>query len=196
MEVEIEAKFLDIDIGAVRERLASLGAKRMYPEVLMRRENFDYSDRRLFKVNGWVRLRDEGDKVTLSYKQLHDRTLHGTKEASVVVGNYVGTKKFLEAIGFVPYSYQETKRELWILNDVEVAIDTWPWVPSFLEIEGESEVSVRTVSQKLGLDWSEAGHGSVEIVYQKHYDVTEDEINGWQKIVFSPVPSWLEEKRK
>ena len=112
----------------------------------MRRENFDYPDRRLDKVNGWIRLRDEGDQVTLSYKQLFDRTIHGTKEVSLIVGDYKKAKKFLVAIGINPYSYQETKREQWMLGRTEITIDTWPWVPPFLEIEAEDEKSVKAVA--------------------------------------------------
>lgn len=47
----------------------------------MRRKNYDYPDKKLEKVNGWARLRDEGDKVALSYKQLNDRSVNGMKEA-------------------------------------------------------------------------------------------------------------------
>jgi len=32
-------------------------------------------------------------------------------------------------------SYQETRREKWMLDDAEVTIDTWPWIPTFIEIE-------------------------------------------------------------
>jgi adenylate cyclase class 2 len=88
METEIEVKFPDIDQEALRSSLKEKGAILEYPEVLMRRKTFDYSDRRLNKIGGWIRVRDEGDKITLSYKQLNDRTLHGTKEIDVVVDDF------------------------------------------------------------------------------------------------------------
>jgi adenylate cyclase, class 2 len=101
METEIEAKFPDVDADALRLALKEKSAILEHPEVSMRRKNYDYPDRRLEKMGGWIRVRDEGDKVTLSYKQLNDRTLHGTKEVNVVVDDFDRTCQFLEAIGTV-----------------------------------------------------------------------------------------------
>ncbi|MEK7113697.1 MAG: hypothetical protein AAB873_02615, partial [Patescibacteria group bacterium] len=68
--------------------------------------------------------------------------------------------------------------------------------PSFLEIEGPTEDLVKKVAFDLGFDWNKAMHGSVEPIYQMHYDVTEEEIDQWESITFIPVPEWLEKKRK
>jgi adenylate cyclase class 2 len=194
METEIEAKFTDIDSDALRTKLKETGATLVYPERPMRRKNYDHPDRGT--MLGWVRVRDEGDKITLAYKQLDDRGLHGTKEISVIVDSFEKTCAFLEAITLVTKSYQETKREKWMLDEVEVTIDTWPWVPTFVELEGPTEGSVKEAASKLGFEWSHAIHGSVEPVYQMHYDVTDEEIDNWDSITFTPVPDWLEAKRK
>ena len=191
----MEAKFLDIDMDNLRNKLIILNAKLIHPEVFMKRKTFDYSDNKLRKVGGWVRVRDEYDKITLSYKQLNDRTLHGTKETSVEVNDFEKTCQLLFDIGFIQKSYQETRREKWILDGNEITIDTWPWIPSFIEIEGNTEKSLRNVIKKLGLKIEEAMHGSVETVYQKHFDVTEDEIDKWESITFVDPPDWLERRR-
>ena len=81
------------------------------------------------------------------------------------------------------------------MGGVEVTIDTWPWIPTFVEIEGASETKLRDAADKLGLDWSKAMHGSVETAYQAYYQVSEDDVNGWESMTFSPVPSWLEARR-
>jgi adenylate cyclase class 2 len=195
MKTEIEAKFLDINPGYLRQKLKSLNAKLVNAEREMKRKNFDFDDGRLHKKNGWIRLRDEGNKVMLAYKQLNDRTLTGTKEVNVEVIDFDAACDFLESIGLKVKSYQETKRESWLLNDVEVEIDNWPWIPQYVELEGKSEQAVRSIANKLGLDWSKALYGSVEIAYQSYFDFTEDEIDSWQEIVFSPTPDWLESKR-
>ena len=101
----------------------------------------------------------------------------------------------LEAIGMKMKSYQETKRESWLLDDVEIEIDTWPWIPQFVEFEGKSEEIVINISAKLGFNWEKALHGSVETAYQAIYNVSEDEINSWEEIRFIPIPVWLESKR-
>ncbi|MDZ4229734.1 MAG: CYTH domain-containing protein, partial [Candidatus Veblenbacteria bacterium] len=147
-------------------------------------------------VGGWVRARDEGDRVTLTYKQLNDRTLRGTQEVSVVVNDFERTCQLLGAIGLEAKSYQETKRETWRLKDCEVTLDTWPWIPPVVELEGGDEAIVKQAAAELGFDWTEALHGSIENVYQKYYNVTEAEVDHWSEVTFVPVPDWLEAKRK
>ena len=196
MEIEIEAKFLDIDVNILRATLKKNNAILIHEERLMRRKNFDYHDSHLEKVGGWIRIRDEGDKITLAYKQLTDRTLEGTKEISIVVNDFDKACNLLLAIGMDSKSYQETKRERWELNGVEVTIDTWPWIPTFVELEGSNENKLRGAAEHLGLDWGKAMHGSVETAYQAYFNVSEAEIDGWKAITFVPIPDWLEKQRK
>ncbi len=197
MKTEIEAKFLNINVEKVRARLKEIGASLEYPERLMKRKVYDYPDEKLRKIGAWIRVRDEGDKkITLSYKQLQDRTLHGTKEITLDVSDFDIMCDFLQACGFDSKSYQETKREKWTIGNSEITIDTWPWIPTCLEIESLSEEEIHKVSDLLGFDWKNAIYGSIENAYQKYYNVTEDEIDGWEEITFIPVPDWLEIKRK
>jgi len=196
METEIEAKWLVPSLEPIRQRLTEIGARLVVPERLMRRKLYDYSDNRLEKMGGWVRVRDEGDKVTLSYKQLKDRSLHGAKEVSLVVSDFAKTCQLLEAIGLLAKSYQETKRETWLLGMCEVTLDTWPWIPAVVEIEGDSEADVKQAAVKIGFNWEEALYGSIENVYQKYYQVTEAEVDHWPQITFVPVPDWLKAKQR
>ena len=125
-----------------------------------------------------------------------DRTLHGTKEISLEVSDFENACALFEATGLVVKAYQETKREKWQVENCEVTIDTWPWIPTFVEIEGPSEEVVRTTAGQLGFEWGDALFGSVENAYQTYFEATEEEIDSWPEIVFSPVPEWLEKKRK
>ncbi|HSE56547.1 MAG TPA: class IV adenylate cyclase [Candidatus Paceibacterota bacterium] len=196
METEVEAKFPNIDITKIRAQLETLGATLEHPEILMRRKNFDYEDWRLQKIGGWIRVRDEGNKVTMSYKQLNDRTLHGTQEVNLVVDDFDKACNFLSSIGLQEKSYQETKREKWLYKNVEITIDTWPWVPPFIELEGPTEEMLKSIAKDLELDWNQAMHGSVETIYQMHYNFTEEEIDHWDSITFIPEPEWLLIKKK
>jgi adenylate cyclase class 2 len=193
METEIEAKFLDIDSAAMRVKLKALGAELVYPEVLMKRKVFDHPTN---KLSDWFRVRDEGDAITMSYKKVIDRTVHGTKEISIEVSNFDNACAILAAAQLTSKSYQETRREKWILDDAEVTIDTWPWIPTFMEIEAPSEEKLKAAAEKLGLRWGDALYGSVEPAYQKYYDVTEKEIDNWTEIIFSSVPDWLLKRKK
>ena len=192
MHTEIEAKFLGIDHDAMRTKLEALGATLVAPARQMHRVNYDVLDNR----RAWVRVRDENNKVTLTYKQLDDRSLHGTKEVNLTVDSFEQAEAFLQAIGLKPKTDQQTKRESWKLGDVEIELDEWPWIRPFLEIEGPDESSVKEAAAKLGLDWKDALHGSVEIAYRAEYDVTDEEINQIPVINFGPAPGWLLERRR
>jgi len=193
MKPEIEVKFLNADHDALRTKLTEIGAVCAQPMRLMKRTTYDFPDDRLrHEKNGWARVRDEGDKITMSYKQLNDRSLDGTHEVNLTVDSFEMANDFLQQIGLVPKAYQETKRESWRLDDFEIELDEWPWIKTYIEIEGSDEQSLRDLAAKLGLDWAGACHGSVEIVYQAEYDVTDDEIDDISRITFEyPVPELL-----
>lgn len=197
MQSEIEAKFLNINTEQLRTVLRDAGATCTQPMRTMSRKIYDFPDNRLGETyNGWVRVRNEGDKTTLSYKQLNDRTVEGTKEVSLTVDDFNAAAHFLDRIGLEQKSYQETKRESWVLDGVEIEIDEWPWVQPYVEIEAPDVASLQAVVSKLGYDYSQALFGSVEVVYQAEYDVTDAEVDAWDEITFSTVPDWLEAKRK
>jgi adenylate cyclase class 2 len=193
MDIELEAKFTDVNPDEIRTKLKNLGAELLYKERLMRRKIYEHPTE---KKNDWFRVRDEGDKITLSYKKLKDRSLYGTEEIMFIVPDFDQACRFLEKAYLRFVAYQETKREMWHLGTIEITIDTWPWIPTFVEIEGKSEKEIKYVALSLGFDWKEVLHGSVENVYTKHYDVTEDEVDDWPEITFIGVPEWLREKVK
>lgn len=166
MKTEIEVKFCKVEIDDIRQRLKSVGAHLEQPMRLMRRQVFFLVDR---TKDAYVRVRDEGDKVTMTYKQFAGKSLTGASEAEVVVSDFETAKQILHESGLVPKSYQETRRETWALDGVEVVIDEWPWLQPFIEIEGESEELVKQTAAKLGLDWNEAVFGAVTEAYRQQY---------------------------
>ena len=194
MEVEIEAKWLDVNHDAFRELLVSLGAIQVKKQTDMVRATFDLPGRR--SNQEWVRVRDEGDKITLSYKRHDNHGLTGTKEIILKVGDFAGMVEFLEATGFRKKSLQETRRESWTLDGAEIELDEWPWLPTFVEVETKTELEMLQIIKKLGLDLNNAMYSSVDLVYARYYDVTPEEVNEWPDIRFSEVPRWLEEKRR
>jgi adenylate cyclase class 2 len=197
MPTEIEAKFLHADHDVLRTRLKELGATCTHPNRLTKRLTLDFPDKRLrHTAKGWIRIRDEGDKITLTYKQLNDRSLHGMQEVELVVDDFDKAEAFLRTLGVEAYNFQETKRESWTLDDVEIDLDEWPWIDPFAEVEGPDEAAVWSVVERLGLDRSKAVFGSVEIAYQDEYGVTEEEVDDWKEITFSDTPEWLRAKAK
>ncbi|WP_327356354.1 class IV adenylate cyclase [Streptomyces sp. NBC_01304] len=165
MRTEFEARFLEIDPSKITEYLTSQSAVCAMPRTLMRRIVFknNYIEAR----GGWLRLRQQGERTFLTYKQVTSNVsaIDTTLEAEVEVGNFDSTKTLLEAMGFTALRYQENYREEWKLNSVAFDIDTWPDLPTFLEVEGPDENSVHKAAAALGLDVTQASYGTVDEVY-------------------------------
>lgn len=187
---EIEATFIDINKDNLRAKLKTAGAELAQPEILMRRTIFDVDE------HSFARVRDEGNKITMSYKHLDELSLSGMKEACVEVNDFKEAVNILQALGHKIKAEQEALREEWLLDGVKVDIDTWPWLPSYVEIEGSSEESVKNVATKLGFDMKDAYYGSVDRIYQVYYDVTDADINYCPEIKFTDIPDWLASKRR
>lgn len=166
MKTEIEVKFCQIDIKDIRGRLEQAGAVCEQPMRLMRRTVFHTVGR---DPAAYLRVRDEGDKITMTYKRFEGTGIHDAKEVETLVEDYDATIEVLKQTGLTPKSVQETRRETWKLGGVEVVIDEWPWLEPFIEVEGESEDAVRQAAEQLGFDWSEAVVGPVTVAYRLSY---------------------------
>lgn len=171
MKPEIEAKFVDVDIDDVRGRLQAAGAICEQPMRLMRRalieEPHHIADR------SFLRIRDEGDKTTLTFKRKlqpdEATTINSTHELETTVGDFDTTLKIFSEAGWDYTTFQESRRETWRLGDVEIVIDEWPWLQPMVEIEADSEEKVRQTAAELGFDWADALFGSVDVVYSRDY---------------------------
>lgn len=170
MQQEIEAKFVSVDHENLRDKLKSTGANCTHPMRLMTRVVMDYPDQRLQKErNGWVRIRDEGDKVTCTYKEAEEGQFGAAREIEFTVGSYEKAIEMFKALGLATQSEQQSKRETWEYQGVQIVLDEWPWLEPFVEIEGPDEASVYRVSEALGFAWDKAVFGTVISLYRQAY---------------------------
>jgi adenylate cyclase class 2 len=199
MNSEIEAKFLNIDHDKVRVKLAGLGAKLEQPMRIMKRVVIHTQG--MTEKNAFLRIRDEGHRTTVTYKQFDDDSIDGAKEHEIVVDDFESTVNIFKESGLVYDTYQESKRENWRLGDVEIMLDEWPWLNPYIEIEGTSEGTVRHVAELLDLDWNDAVFGGVANAYKNQYPhIGEDgaiQINqNWPIIKFQDdAPELLKQSR-
>ena len=201
MQPEIEVKFLEVSHDEVRGKLRVLGAQCEQPMTQMRRMIFDYPDGRLRVNSASVRVRDEGNKIRVSYKQMKDHVANGSFELDFTVDSYEKAGELFERLGLKKISEQETKRETWRLDDCEVVLDEWPWLKPFIEIEGPSEASIKAVAAKLDFDWAQAIFGSANVAYQHEFPginlAAGENVNQLPELRFDdPVPQWLQERAK
>lgn len=195
MAAEIEVKFLNIDHDEIRATLAAAGATLAQPMRLMRRQLFDFPDGRLHAARSRLRVRDEGNKTTLTSKTGSDGNY--AEEYETTVSSYESTVEILEAIGLQAYTTQQTKRETWHLDDAEVVLDVWPWLAPYIEIEGPTEDSIKTAAAKLGLDWEYGVFGSADTAYRAQYPrmTASDTVGTVADLSFDgPIPQWFSDR--
>jgi adenylate cyclase class 2 len=191
VKTEIEVKFIDITIDSVRATLEQVGAIVHQPMRLMQRAIIETPE--LETKNAFIRIRDEGDRHTLTYKQFDEVSLTGAKEIELEISDFSAMIALLEQVNLPVKSFQESRRETWEYGDVEVVIDEWPHLRPYIEIEGTSEQAVRDAAHDLGFDWNDAVFGKVTEVYQRQYpEGNASQLVNCDRIVFNqPLPPVL-----
>ena len=167
MAVEYEARVLDIDKDKLEEKLISLGAKKV--------ADFDYR-RKVYNFNPasrnkWIRLRTDGTKTTLTIKEIKSYEIDGTLENEIVVSDFNETDIMLNKLGYFSHTYQESKRTRYLLGGVEIDIDTWPYIPTYVEIEGKSTDEVTDTIKTLGLADKIITSLDVQGVFKEFYKI-------------------------
>ena len=146
MNKEYEVTILEID-NHFEEKLLELGAK-LVSDSLQKRYVYDVIP---VNPNKWIRLRTNGNKTTLTVKEVKDKNeIGGTDESEIVVDSFDNTNKLLESLGYKSRNYQENYRKMYVLNGVEISIDSWPMIPTYAEIEGKSDEDVLNTLKLLG----------------------------------------------
>lgn len=170
MKTEYEVRVLEINKDEIIKKLESLNAEKV-GEYNQKRYVYDT----IPKSDGkWIRLRTNGKETTLTYKDVTSDKIDGTKEVEIVVSDLEDTNELLNKLGFFSKAYQENNRIRYMLDGVEIDIDSWPMIPTYLEIEGKDEASVLTMVEKLGLDKEKVTSLDVQSVYKEIYNIDLD----------------------
>ena len=89
-------------------------------------------------------------------------------ETEIEIPSIESGNAILEQLGFSFRNYQEKKRTRYILDNAEIDIDSWPLIPPYLEIEGESDEQIESLIKKLGLSDKEIVSCNTAEVYEKY----------------------------
>jgi len=150
---EIEAKFYIQDLERIQKSLESLDASLIQPRVLEMNLRFDLPDASLRAERRVLRLRRDTE-ARLTYKggNKNTRGVLSREEIEFVVEDFEKAKKFLEALGYQQIFYYEKYRTTYELDKTLIMLDELPY-GNFVEIEGETEETIRALSESLDLDW-------------------------------------------
>ena len=97
-------------------------------------------------------------------------------ELEIIVSDFDDTDKMLNILGYNMRAHQENKRIRYILDDVEIDIDTWPLIPTYLEIEGKSIEDVKRIEKLLKVDESKITTLNCQSIYEDIYKIDVDSI--------------------
>ena len=159
---------------------------------LMRRVTIETPEMK--QKDAFLKVRDEGDRITLTYKQFKTLSVDGALEREVTLNDFDETIALLAAVNLPYHSFQESKRETWHCDNVEIVIDEWPWLNPYIEIEADGVMAVKDFAKKLDLNWNEAVFGDVMAAYRVQYPhLTErDTVGDLPKVRFGdPLPDLL-----
>lgn len=181
MQIEHELKFLVPGPAVVLEQLTLQGGTLTSPRQLLRRCVFfipgsPYED--------FVRLRDEGEHVTLTYKRV---TAEGVLEEEECVESFEVTRNLLQYMRLTFSSYQENFRTTYTLGNAMITLDEWPGIPPFLEIEAPDHATLLQTAASLELDPQQGMVGAVSVVYQ-HFQI---DLDAFPEVTFQCIPHTL-----
>lgn len=164
MKTEFELRVLEINHNELMDKLDKLNAVKK-GEFNQKRYVYDIKPPHPGK---WIRLRTNGFKTTLTYKDIVSNKIDGTKELEIEVSDFESTNEMLEIMGFKNRGYQENRRIQYELNGVEIDIDSWPMIPTYVEIEGQDEKSVLEMLKMLELDKNKVTTLDVQSIYESY----------------------------
>lgn len=168
MNIEYEMTILEIDKDLLVKKLDELGAIKI-SDSLQRRYVYDFNPK---LDNKWIRLRTNGDKTTLTIKEIINKNIiGGTNELEIVVDDFDKTNLILNELGYKRRSYQENYRTSYKLGNVNFDIDSWPMIPTYVEIEGSSENEVKEALKLLDLSNAKATTLDVDSIYNEIYNI-------------------------
>ena len=163
-QIEYEVKILEINKDEIQNKLKNLNAT-LIENSFQKRYVYDFKP---IEPNKWIRLRTNGKKSTLTLKNIESSNIDGTKEREIEVSDFEMTNEILRELGYIPKGFQENKRIKYDLNGVEIDIDTWPKIPTYLEIEGKSEEDVYKTLELLEIPKEKSTSLDVQSIYSNY----------------------------
>jgi len=168
MNCEYEMTILEIDKDKLVKKLLKLGAVKT-ADSLQKRFVYDFNP---VNDNKWIRLRTNGVKTTLTIKEVVDTSLiGGTKELEIEVDDFDKTNLILNELGYVRRNYQENYRTSYKLGNFTFDIDSWPLIPTYVEVEANSELEVKEAIALLDLKDFKTTTLDVVSIYEKIYNI-------------------------
>lgn len=172
MAIENECRKLNIHISDMCMNCKKLGCDYI-GAYIQRRFVYDFNP---IQKGRWIRLRSNGDKSTLTIKEIKSLRIDGTKELEIEVSDFDIANEILNKLGYTARAYQENFRIEYKLGDITFDIDKWPGIPAYVEIEGKQKNDVLNAIHLLGWSEQDMTFLDTERIYNEIYGINLDAI--------------------
>ena len=163
---EIEIKFYVHDLDRLRTRVEALGGKLVQPRVLEMNLRYDTVDSALARNFQVLRLRrDTESRLTFKGPAQMSEGVRVRQEIEFVVDDFDKANLFLQALGYQTTMIYEKYRTVYDLDRVHVTLDEMPY-GEFVELEGPDVATLKSVNQKLGLNWDAGAPASYTMLFE------------------------------
>lgn len=146
MPVEYEYQFYNYNKVNIIKSIKNLGFKKK-GQFIFRVMIFTHP---LNTPNTYIRIRDEGYRITLTYKSKNPKSKF-ENEDEILIDNFDTGKLILLNLGCQKKYYYEKIREIWRLNDNEIIFDINPGEPERMEIESKTKKDLDNLTNYLQL---------------------------------------------
>jgi len=153
MCTEIEAKLKIDSFEKIKRRLTEAGAE-FLQEQFHTDSYFDNADRTLTKTDTCLRLRrqlvDKNETFFLTFKGAKEKSdFKKRHEVEIELKDGQSAEKLFLLLGYDKILLFQKKRQLWQLDDCEIALDELPLLGDFIEIEGPDSKKIADVQNTL-----------------------------------------------
>ena len=185
---EIFAELDDLITENEKNILNNNYGEKYFKRIIEKTEDKDlvkvFSDNKIVNIvekhglnpNKWIRLRSTNGRATLTVKHLinsevileNKKTIQKVIENEIDVSSIDECNSLLNQLGYSYRNYQEKERITYKLDGIEVDIDSWPLIPTYAEIEADSEKDISSVIEKLNLQDNEIVSCNTVDIYKKY----------------------------
>jgi len=146
MPVEYEYSFYNYNKKNIIKKIKKLGFKKK-GQFIFKVHVFTHP---LNTPNTYVRIRDEGFRITLTYKYKDSKSTF-ENEDEIEIGDYEEGIKILLNLGCKTKYFYEKIREIWSLDSDEIIFDINPGEPERMEIESKTKKDLDEITSYLKL---------------------------------------------
>lgn len=173
MQQEVEIKILDVNVDNLVKILLQKGGKKIGQYKLIV-DWYRPIGEKLGEENWFLRIRtysDERSEMTWKGISTKGASSRSHKEINIQLNDPESFGDLLCEIGLEKYAHQEKDRQSWVLGDMKIDIDTYPQMPTYAEIEGNTDEAIVQAIELLQLQSREKSTEGERILIMEKYNL-------------------------